>query len=208
MRLRELFRSRQASFLSLLQQQARLTLLGLQALEQFAGTAEVEWAKRVVELEKDEDELRRMLIEELNRTFVTPIDREDIFALSRAIDDILDYANTTVDEMTLLGVAPTPTMCRMVTLLREAAEEIYLAVEQLKECPSMASAHSVRAKSLENHVEAVYREALLELFGGIESLQDVVRVLKLREVYRHLSNAADRGDEAANVIGDVIVKMT
>ena len=208
MGLRDLFRPRQVDFLALLQQQARLTLHGLQALEQFAATAEVEHAKRVVELEKDEDELRRILIDELNRNFVTPIDREDIFALSRAIDDIIDYANTTVDEMTLLGVSPTPIMRQMVTLLREAAEEIHLAVEQLKEHPWVASTHAVRAKSLENQVEAVYRQALLELFEGIEDVRDVVRVLKMREVYRHLSNAADRGDAAANVIADIVVKMT
>jgi uncharacterized protein Yka (UPF0111/DUF47 family) len=72
----------------------------------------------------------------------------------------------------------------------------------------VASTHAVRAKALENQVETVYREALVDLFEGIEDVRDVVRVLKMREVYRHLSNAADRGDEAANIIGDIVVKMT
>ena len=57
-------------------------------------------------------------------------------------------------------------------------------------------------------LEKMYREALVHLFDGITQIEDVVYVLKMREVYRHLSNAADRGDEAANVIGDIVVKMT
>src|SRR5207249_99964 len=81
-----------------------------------------EAADRVVALEREEDELRRVLIDELNRNFVTPIDREDIFALSRAIDDVLDYAYSTVDEMTLLGVDPTPYAHKMVIVLRDAAD--------------------------------------------------------------------------------------
>jgi uncharacterized protein Yka (UPF0111/DUF47 family) len=57
-------------------------------------------------------------------------------------------------------------------------------------------------------VEDVYREAIAALFSGPQDLQHVVEMLKLREVYRHLSNAADRGDQAANVICDIVVKMT
>ncbi|MDW8070748.1 MAG: DUF47 domain-containing protein, partial [Anaerolineae bacterium] len=65
-----------------------------------------------------------------------------------------------------------------------------------------------RAKGIENRVEVVYREALADLFRDPRDVHDVVRMLKLREVYRHLSNAADRGDEAANIIIDIVVKMT
>jgi uncharacterized protein Yka (UPF0111/DUF47 family) len=64
----------------------------------------------------------------------------------------------------------------------------------------------VRAKALENRVEHVYREALSKLFDEPEDLNGVMEILKLRELYRHLSNAADRGDQAANVIGDIVVK--
>jgi uncharacterized protein Yka (UPF0111/DUF47 family) len=158
--------------------------------------------------EKEADEIRRILIDELNRTFVTPIDREDIFALSRTIDDMLDYANTTVDEMEILKVAPTPYMGRIASLLRDAAFEIHLGVQRLKGHPSVANEHAQRAKALENRVEDVYREALADLFGGPQDVAHVIEMLKMREVYRHLSNAADRGDEAANVIADIVVKMT
>jgi uncharacterized protein len=72
--------------------------------------------------------------------------------------------------------------------------------------PNAANDHAVRAKALENRVESVYREALADLFQDPEDLDGVMEILKLREIYRHLSNAADRGDQAANVIGDIVVK--
>ena len=207
--LRKVFRSRpDGDFLQLLQAQAGKTLEGLRALEKYAQSGDHQYAQAVVDLEAEEDELRRILIDELNRSFVTPIDREDIFALSRALDDVLDYAYTTVDEMEILKVGPTPHVHRMAKVLREAAEELNLAVQQLKTRPAVANDHAVRAKSLENQAEKMYREALVDLFDGITKVEDVVYVLKMREVYRHLSNAADRGDEAANVIGDIVVKMT
>ena len=158
--------------------------------------------------ESEADEVRRILIDELNRTFVTPFDREDIFALSRSIDDVLDYAYTTVNEMVVLQVVPTPFMQRIASLLKDAAYEIYLAVQRLPKHPSVAIDHAQRAKALENRVEAVYREAIADLFNSADDVEHVVAMLKKREVYRHLSNAADRGDEAANVISDIVVKKT
>jgi uncharacterized protein Yka (UPF0111/DUF47 family) len=165
-------------------------------------------ADAVRQCEEEADEIRRILISELNRTFVTPIDREDISALSRAIDDIIDYAWTTVQEMEMLHVTPTPHLLRMVSLLREAAGEVHLAMLRLKDHPSVATEHAQRAKALENRVEHVYREAIADLFDGPAGPKRVIVILKMREVYRHLSNAADRGDAAANIISDIIVKMT
>ncbi len=162
----------------------------------------------VRQCEEDADEVRRILLNELNRTFVTPMDREDISALSRAVDDIMDYAWTTVQEMELLHVTPTPYLQRMVQLLREAAHEVRLAMLRIKEHPGVATEHAQRAKTLENRVETVYREALADLFNGPAGPKRVINILKMREVYRHLSNAADRGDEAANIISDIVVKMT
>ena len=92
-------------------------------------------------------------------------------------------------------------------VLRDAAYELLMAVERIENHPSVSNEHAQRAKALENRVEGVYREALADLFSGVEDIQHVVKMMKLREVYRHLSNAADRGDEAANVIADIIVKI-
>ncbi len=193
-------------FVVLLMQQAELTLEGFHVLQEYVEQPSEAAARRLREIEKEADEARRILIDELNRTFVTPFDREDIFALSLTIDDMLDYAYTTVDEMEIFEVKPNEYIKRMVSLLHDAAAEVYRGVERLGSHPNVANEHAVRAKALENRVEKVYREALAHLFATPQTLDDVMNILKLREIYRHLSNAADRGDEAANVIGDIVVK--
>ena len=208
MGLLNFFRSRESDFLKQLGEQALKTREGLEALEAYMKDGDETQAKRVQAIEKEADELRRLLIDDLNRTFVTPIDREDLFALSRTIDDVLDYGYSTLDEMVTLGVKPNLHLQRLASILRESADELYLGVIQLKNHPQVALDHAVRAKALENRAESVYRSAIADLFKETKTVEDIVEILKMREIYRHLSNAADRGDEAANIIGDVVVKMT
>jgi predicted phosphate transport protein (TIGR00153 family) len=202
-----LFKKQPNVFIQLMHDQAALTLEGLEALKSYMNNPKSTAAELLIAKEKEADEARRILIHELNKTFVTPIDREDVFGLSRAIDDVIDYAYSTVNEMELLRVKPTPYMQRIASLLRDAAYELLMAVDRLEQHPGVANEHAQRAKALENRVEDVYREALADLFSGAEDIKHVVKMLKSREVYRHLSNAADRGDEAANIIADIIVKI-
>ena len=206
--LSDFFKPRQDNFVRLLIEQAEFAVKGLEALLAYTRSGDEASADAVRRMEKEADEVRRILVDELNHTFVTPMDREDIFALSRAIDDILDYAYSTLDEMTVLHVTPNTYLQRMVSLLRDAANEVNLAMLRLKDHPGVAVDHAQRAKALENRVESVYREAIAALFEGPSDPEHIVEMLKLREIYRHLSNAADRGDEAANIISDVVVKMT
>ncbi|HLD94552.1 MAG TPA: DUF47 family protein [Anaerolineales bacterium] len=193
-------------FLDLLTKQAELTVQGLDALRRYLREPDAKLVDELNRAEKEGDEVRRILVDELNNTFVTPFDREDIYALSLNIDDILDYANTTMDELKLFEVEGNTYIERIVSLLADAALEIYRAVQQLQDHPNVASDHAVRAKALENRVEHVYREALADLFKTPKDIDGMMQILKLREIYRHLSNAADQGDEAADVIGDIVVK--
>jgi len=208
--MRAFFKKRQNKFIGLIHNQAALTLEGLEALKSYMENQDSAAAEMLRTKEKEADEARRILIDELNHTFVTPFDREDIFALSRAIDDVLDYAYSTVDEMVILNVNPTVYMQRIASLLKDAAYELLMAVERLEGHLGVAAEHAQRAKALENRVESVYREALADLFGNTTGNDNdtIIKILKQREVYRHLSNAADRGDEAANVIADIVVKST
>jgi hypothetical protein len=205
--MRTFFKKRQNTFMKLIHDQAALTLAGLDALKAYMDGQDGTAAADLVSKEKEADEVRRILIFELNKTFITPFDREDIFALSRTIDDVLDYAYSTLSEMEILKVRPTPFMQRIASLLRDAAYELLQAVDRLQSHPGVANEHAQRAKALENRIEDVYREALADLFSGAEDTKHIVKMLKQREVYRHLSNAADRGDEAANVIANIVVKI-
>ena len=175
---------------------------GMLALYEFMETPLEEKGRRVEEIEKEADELRRILIEGLNLTFVTPMDREDLFALSRTIDDVCDYAKSTVEEMLLFEVKPNEHLKKMAEILSSAAGDVSAAAGFMKSDPRAANDHVIRVKKTENRMEYRYREALAELFKG----KDVITILKLREIYRHLSNAADRCDEAADIIGDILVK--
>lgn len=205
--MKSYFKKRQSIFIKLIHDQAAYTLEGLEALKAYMAE-DATAANRLTTVEKQADEARRILICELNKTFITPFDREDIFSLSRTIDDVLDYAYSTVTEMEVLKVKPTQFMLRIASLLRDAAYELLMAVDRLEQHPEVANEHAQRAKTLENRVEDVYREALADLFSGAEDIKHVMKMLKSREVYRHLSNAADRGDEAANVVADIVVKIT
>ena len=205
--MRSLFKKRQNIFIQLIHDQAALTLEGMDALSNYLATRDPSASALLTAKEKEADEVRRIFIDELNHTFVTPFDREDLFALSRTIDDVIDYAYSTVSEMEILKVQPTTYMQRIATLLRDAAYELLQAVDRLENHPGVSNEHAQRAKALENRVEGVYREALADLFRDVDDVQHVVSMLKMREVYRHLSNAADRGDEAANVIADIVVKI-
>ena len=204
----KIFKKRRNVFIQLLHDQASLTLQGMDILVAYLSKPEQDLADQLRKKEKEADEARRILIDQLNRTFITPFDREDIFALSRAVDDVIDYAYSTMSEIVVLKVNPTEYMVNIAALLRDGAAELRAAIKCLQEHPKVAAEHAQRAKAIENRVEKIYREALADMFKDVSDVKKVVKVLKLREVYRHLSNAADRGDEAANIIADIVVKST
>ena len=161
-------------------------------------------AEGVKKIEKEADELRRVLVRDLNRTFVTPIDREDIYALSRVVDDILDYVNTTAEEMVLFKIKSDGHICKMVEILLEASKNLHGGIDTLNRDAVACEDHLLRARKAENSIEDCYRRGLVELF----ETDDVIKILKTREVYRHLSNAADRVVEAANITSNILVKIT
>ncbi len=197
------FGGKETDFFKLLLDQAVKTVEGIEALTRFLDTLDPAHGQKVKEIEHEADEIRRVLIEEINQTFVTPVDREDLFALSRAVDDVLDYANTTVYEFEVYQLKRADDhVKRLVQILCEQARELHQAIKTLDTYPRLANEYAVKAKKAENLMERAYREALGELFQGT----DTVYMLKMREIYRHLSNAADRGDEAANTIHSIVVK--
>lgn len=207
--LKNFLKPKKDNFVRHLAEQARLDVEGLEVLRDYMKGPTVKLVERLHRVEKEADEVRRILVDELNRTFVTPFDREDIYALSRAIDDLLDYAYTTAEEMELLGVEPNQHLVAMVDLLLNAAREIHQAMQRIEEHPGVAHEHARRVKGVENAMEVQYRKAVAELFSqDVTEPKEVLEILKRREVCRHLSNAADRADEAANHISDIVVKMT
>lgn len=203
-----LFKPEPDSFITYMVRQAEIVVKGLEQLLDYMTRPTEETAAKVKASEEEADEVRRMLVDELNRTFVTPIDREDIYALSRAVDDLIDYGKSTVEELNLLQVKPDGQLRKMAELLLDGAREIHLALQRLEDHPGVAQEHARKAKRVENDVERVYRRAVAELFSGPAEPAAIIDMLKRREIYRHLSNAADRADQAADIISHIVVKMT
>jgi hypothetical protein len=158
-------------------------------------------------LAEDAAEQRRMLIDDLHQTFITPLDREGIFNLSHCYDDVVTYALTTVEEMNILDVDADVAIRQTVALVRQEAQELELAVTRLAGNPRVAGDHAREVRRLEREVERVYRHAVKELFATADQAARLPALFYRREVYRHLSNMSDRADAAAHVLGMVVMKL-
>lgn len=201
---------REDKFVSLLIEQAQITVEGVRLLEKWLSKSELK-DKAIDQMRAKEieaDEVRRILIDELHNTFITPLDREDIFMISLYIDDIIDYCYTTVEEMQLLEIEADEHLIHMVKLTREATEELEMAFHRLFANPRVAGDHARRAKKIENEVEHLYRVAIGELFTKAKDFSPLMVMLRRREVYRHVSNMADQADKAADILGMVVMKLT
>lgn len=195
--------SNKTNFFELLIRQCKYTLDGSAALQKYFETMNDAEAERVKVLEKEADNMRKNIIEELERTFITPFEREDIYSLSRTIDDILDYFNTTVKEMETYEMVSTEKLTNMVNVLNEATSDIYNAVCLMSEGKKEAMQYALKAKKKENEVESLYRKNVAELFEN----DDIKYILKTREIYRHLNNCADKIVTSADIIEHILVKI-
>lgn len=202
--LRNLFLPKKFDFYGMFQEQSAKSIEAQAALKEYILDPSDELEQKIHRIEESADEIRKNIIVCLHETFITPIDREDIFSLSRALDDTIDYARTTVEEFRLFEIKnPDAFIKKIVEALYNASVEIHSALEKLEKQPKEAIEHLIRAKKTENFIEHRYREGLADLFKHT----DVAYMLKTREIYRHLSNAADRFDDSADIINDIITKM-
>jgi uncharacterized protein Yka (UPF0111/DUF47 family) len=202
-------RNKEDKFIQLLIQQCETTVEGVKLLEICLNQRPDETAlEKMKAKEYEADEIRRILIDELHNTFITPLDREDIFNLSLHVDEMIDYALTTLEEMVLLKVDTDDHLRTMVSLVRQEAEELAMAMHRLSANPRVAGDHARRAKKLENEVDHLYRVAVADLFTKPKDFKELMAMLRRREVYRHVSNMSDRADATANVFGMVVMKLT
>ena len=202
MNFKKIFQQK-VDFYNLLIRQCDYTLKGGRLLHRYFELGDDADAVNVKQMEKSADEERKQLVSALDQTFITPFEREDIFSLSKAIDDILDYFTSTAKEMQVYELKSTPELKDMVAVLQEATENIYQAVCNLGKDKVLAAQFALKAKKAENKVESLYRHNVAALFQN----DDLKYILKMREIYRHLSNCADVIDASADVIENITVKM-
>lgn len=162
-----------------------------------------------MKIEKTEsfgDEIGHKIIEKLNRTFITPMDREDIHALSSALDDILDFINATAQRLNLYGVKSINDEAKeLANIVLRAAEETLALTESMKNLKDIKSMKSrwIEVNRLENEGDKVSRNAIAGLF---KNEKDPIEVIKWKELYEHLETAIDKCEDAANIVEAVALK--
>ncbi len=206
--LKRFIKPKQSNFIQMLIQQGEYAVASVEALQAYFKKQSDKKSTKARQIEKEADEVQRILVHELQKTFVTPIDREDIFSLSRAIDNFIDYVYDTVEELEIFEIAASDAVSEIAGMLLEMANSLHMALQRLLDHPGVAAEHARRVKAMENQVERAYRRNLASLFQEPEDIHQIMEMLKRREVLRHLSNAADQGDTAADIIMDIVVKWS
>jgi hypothetical protein len=173
----------------------------LDLVENYADVHEK--VKRIQELEHEADLVAHEAMDRLNKSFITPLDREDIRALVLYLDDVMDDIEGVATRFHLYAIPkPTPEACELARIVRRAADEIQKAVQTLEEHRSLAI-FVVEIKRLENQADQISREQVARLF---REEKDVRELLKWKEIYEKLEACVDRCEDVADVIEDIVVK--
>lgn len=158
---------------------------------------------RISELEHEADEITHDIVRSLNRVFVTPFDREDIYALASGMDDVIDFIKEVSDKHALYDITtPSPPAIELGTLLQHSADELKAAIGKLESLKNLEE-HWIEVNRIENQGDQVSRQAISELF---RSGTDPIQVMKLKDVYDGLEDALDRCEDVANVIENIVIK--
>lgn len=208
-------------FNGMLAAQADTLCSTMNALADYLGSNDPDQAKRVNGLAEQGHALRDRTLGILYSSFITPIDREDIYKLAMSLDHVLDYLKNTVREVEVLQVEADEWMQRMAKELAQGADSLAKGLAYFAAGKAQAVKHTVQTRDAERRVEDLYRDALENMFQGetYDRLMDdstpsamgdcldfVVARIKRREVYRHLSNAADRLAHAGEALRNISIK--
>jgi hypothetical protein len=160
-------------------------------------------AKSLREREHAGDAVTHRIMRQLNTSFVTPFDREDIYRLASALDDVIDAIEAAADFVVLADVGKLPTlMTEQIQLLQRSANETAEAMSRLKTLQDLEP-YWIEVNRLENEADRVYRKLLSKLFSGD---YDALTMVKLREVADGLEEAADALEHVAHAVETIAVK--
>ena len=201
--MRNPLKSQPNSFLKLLQDQDTLTLKGLDLLKDYMQCQEPAVAQQLTGTEKEADEVRRILIDELNRTFVTPMDREDIHALGSALDDVLDLVDAAASRLVTYKVtAVTPGARQLSKVILHGTEMVLQAVSELNK-PHNILEYCEKIAMLEEEADRIKGECVARLF---ENSANPIEIIKWKEIYEVLEATTDKCEDVADVLEAVVLK--
>jgi hypothetical protein len=199
---------RETSFFDFFEQHAALTVEGIKEFVSLVSTGANIAAKanRVKEIEHETDVITHRCVEALHKTFITPMDRNDIHRLVSRMDDIMDFVEASAERIVLYEIKQMlPEVRDMADVLQRAAEQLHLALKGLrkkKDLPSVLKI-CIDINRLENEGDAILRNALARLFREEE---DAITVIKWKEIYEDIEAATDRCEDVANIIEGMILE--
>lgn len=171
-------------------------------LDQFDNPAQSQ--RQIKDIEHKADHLTHDIIKKLNKSFVTPLDREDIYALAGALDDILDLIDASAQRFVMYKIdKPTQEAKELGFLILKSCQTLDKAVALLGGKLEPIAEYCMEVNSLENEADRVYREAISRLF---EEEKDPIQLIKWKELYETLEKATDKCEDAANILESVVVK--
>ena len=197
---------RQIAFLEMFQQAARNMIEGSRLLKEMMADYQnpIQAASRIKDLEHVGDTITHDIVRRLNQTFITPIDREDIYGLTGAVDDILDAVEAVADRFVIFEVAgPSPPAIALSKILYDSAVAVGAGIDLLGGRHADLNDYCVRINSLENEADRLTRDALSKLF---REEKDPIAVVKWKEIYETFEEATDRCEDAANVLERITLK--
>lgn len=161
------------------------------------------YSKKIKAVEHECDELAHSVSLKLNKSFITPFDREDIYTLSMALDDVCDYIDASARSIVMYDIHGNDTHAQeLAKVIQRQADEINKAVALLHVAKGMEQ-HLLNIQRLENDADDIYFRAMAELF---KNSPDPVRLIKLKELYEMLENATDKCEYVGNIIEAVVLK--
>jgi predicted phosphate transport protein (TIGR00153 family) len=162
-------------------------------------------AKEIYEVEQEGDILTHEVMKQLNKTFITPIDREDLHELAASLDDVLDLIWGAVDRISVFKLTEsTNEAISMSKDLLITTEVMHKAIQKLKEKNySHVQEYCIDINRLENRIDREFRDALGKLF---DEIKDPILIIKWKDIYEHLEDAADKCEDVANVIESIVLK--
>jgi uncharacterized protein len=204
-RLANVFAPRDRVYFELFEEAGANVLQAADLLDRLLATYpdSKELAQDILICEHEGDRITHDIINRLNHTFVTPIDREDILALASALDDIVDYTEEVADFLGLYKIeAPMDQAIKLARVLKAACRQIADAVPRLRGFHDI-SQYTVEINRLENEGDRITREAVASLFdGGI----DPMVVIRWKDLFERLEEAIDATEHVANILEGIIIK--
>jgi len=163
--------------------------------------------KKIKDHEKIGDEYTHNIFDELNKTFITPFDREDIYMLNSSMDDVVDYINGCAVKLKLSNPRDIPAeFLELSELILQGAREIKLTIEELKNIknPQKIKKSCIRINEIENQADDIYHSALTNLY---QNEKDAIELIKKIDILQNLEEATDKTEDIADIIKSIIVKM-